>query len=393
MSTRGVRVEKTLEREENAVRLRFTIQPNTDDPMLVRLVDPLPSAASTDDVLIPVEQTLNDWTIDDERLVCETIVFPGDALATAYAIHTDAGGIEEDEVVLRRPAVEPIELGDWKWGGGEADDEVIAWLSDRQADEADEDADAMAANGQVSPGGTLGTAFDTVFEEDADAPGVADAVPDDGPPTEVARDRLSTGIEALDRRLNGGVPTGDVVALMAPPDTQSERLVRELIAQRDTLYVSTVRPAWEVEEQLEDAGIDPASITVEYPPPKTLLKEPMEYVDGLGERTNLVIDSIDRLEVVEEGSYLEFLNVLKRELDATESAGLLCGIDGGDPPPLRNLTLKRADLVWRLRTRINSGRIENQLVATKFRGGTALTEPVKLLLADDVDVDTSRDIA
>ena len=58
-------------------------------------------------------------------------------------------------------------------------------------------------------------------------------------------------IDALDRELEGGLPGGSLVAYTAPPASQSELLLQELTAARDTLYMTTER----TEDAVEDADL------------------------------------------------------------------------------------------------------------------------------------------
>ena len=52
-----------------------------------------------------------------------------------------------------------------------------------------------------------------------------------------------------------------------------------------------------------------------------------------------------------------------------------------------------ADVVFQLETTVEGDRIENRLAVPKFRGGRAMSDVIKLELSDEVDIDTSRDIA
>jgi len=61
-------------------------------------------------------------------------------------------------------------------------------------------------------------------------------------------------------------------------------------------------------------------------------------------------------------------------------------------PPLRDLSLNRADHVWQLQVMALSRDVKTRLLITKVRNGRALTEPVDLLMTDRVRVDTSRRI-
>lgn len=212
--------------------------------------------------------------------------------------------------------------------------------------------------------------------------------------------RLSTGSESLDRLLGGGIPNGRMVVLIAPPETQGELLLKQFAGVRSTLYLSTFRPKWEIQEELADyvqnrmtAESTPIDLQVEYVTPDELLESPQPYLDRLPSKANLIIDSIDEFEVEDRARYVDFLNQVKERLWETGSLGLFYGMEGNRVDPARSLTLKRSDIVWELRRRIRSNDIEHHLVISKFRGGKALTEPVKLVLTDEVRIDTSRDIA
>lgn len=203
-------------------------------------------------------------------------------------------------------------------------------------------------------------------------------------------ERLSTGAEILDRRLGGGIPVGRMVALTAPPDTQSELLLSELARERETIYLSTVRPADEVRAELDTSG---AAVEVTRVEPTELLDDPARCLDRIERQSNVIIDPTSGLELDDRDRYLNFLNALKARLRETRSVALLHCLDADDNPPLRSLTLNCADIVWRLHLLITTLSVETRLIISKFRGGSALREPIKLLLTDRVQIDTSRDIA
>ena len=60
-------------------------------------------------------------------------------------------------------------------------------------------------------------------------------------------ERLRTGIDVLDRKLDGGLPAGSIVVLNATPASQAELFLYELTATRGTLYkyIKNVRSASE----------------------------------------------------------------------------------------------------------------------------------------------------
>ena len=200
--------------------------------------------------------------------------------------------------------------------------------------------------------------------------------------------RLPTGIDELDRAMGGGVPPGRLVVLVADPGVQSELIVDSVLAQRDTLYVTTDRPEWEVEKDIEP-GLGTGDVEIRDQNPDSLLSGLDTLLDDLGTSSNFVLDSVNELELVPRQRYRIFLSDVKRRLFDTGSVGLLTGVTVGHESA-RDLTLRRADVVWRLETRTTEHEIENRLTVPKFRGGAAVTETIKLELTDEVKVDTSH---
>lgn len=223
---------------------------------------------------------------------------------------------------------------------------------------------------------------------------------DDRPTERTLENWLTTGIRDLDRNLGGGIPPGRLVAFTAPAETQGELFVKQIASQHDSLYLSSLRPRWEVEETVRDflqqagrAGADRVRTHVRSLDPDDRLGEARDHIADVQDRSILVVDSADELEAEPEADYVAFLNELKRSLWDTGSAGLLHCFERDSDRPGRRVTLRMADIVWELRRSVEPGDVEYLLVVSKFRGGRALTEPVKLELTDEVRIDTSRDIA
>lgn len=202
--------------------------------------------------------------------------------------------------------------------------------------------------------------------------------------------RLSTGSEILDRYLEGGLPPGSIVALTAPPDTQSELFLQALASERQTIYLSAVRPVEEVTKTLD---LSHSNLTVIQENPETFLTEPEVSLKQIGSHSNVIVDPMNGFESGSRGQYVEFLNTLKEHLQTTGSVALLHCINAKNNPTLRSLTLSRADLIWRLHLTLSTLTVDTRLIISKFRGGKAVREPIKLRLTDDIEIDTSRDIA
>lgn len=205
--------------------------------------------------------------------------------------------------------------------------------------------------------------------------------------------RLSTGIDVLDRKLDGGLPTGSVVALSAPPASQAELLLYEFAAARQTLYLSTDRDEAAVTETLERAPGHTGSPDVRRVPGDAPLDHSQRLFRRLPEDSNLVVDPIDLLEKQDEGRYRNFLNDLQNHLHNTDGVALLHCLDGRAVPDARDVTEHVADVVFQLHTEYSGDTVETRLAVPKFRGGRALSETIKLELAESVRIDTSRDIA
>lgn len=211
--------------------------------------------------------------------------------------------------------------------------------------------------------------------------------------------RMATGVPVVDDRLGGGVPPGSMVALVAPPETQSELLLYRLTAQRATLYLSTLRSEASVKEAFDRSTIDVGNPMVAYAGPDSEFAEIGDVVGRAGTGTNLIVDAVNTLERRDAGDYQDFINKLHTYVRRTGSVALLhChATDAVETDPAaargREITLGVADAVLELRRTVSGSDVKTALVVSKFRGGRALTEPIKLELTDDVTVDTSRDLA
>jgi len=205
--------------------------------------------------------------------------------------------------------------------------------------------------------------------------------------------RLRTGIDALDRQLEGGLPGGSVVAYCAPPASQSELLLFELTAARDTLYLTTERTEDAVSDAFQHARCPTGRPTIRYVAGDAPLENASRMFRALVGEANLVVDPVDPLERVDENRYRNFLNDLRNHMTNTGGVAVLHCLTGEHASPLRSVTEYMADVVLNLDVVVNGSDLETRLSVPKFRGGVALTETVKLELADRVRVDTSRDIA
>lgn len=191
----------------------------------------------------------------------------------------------------------------------------------------------------------------------------------------------------LDRNLRGGVPAGSLVALVAPPQSQSELLLEAVATAGPALYLTNSRTAAEVESSLSYDELTAREFDL-----PTAQEGFSALLTGLPERGYAVFDAAEPLERLEPAAQQSALDELSRSLRANDAVGLVHCL-GTHQDASRRRTLRRADQVWTLDLVFGTLSIENRLYVTKARGDAALTEPVKLRLTDQVTIDTSRDIA
>ncbi|SDJ73951.1 RecA-superfamily ATPase, KaiC/GvpD/RAD55 family [Halovenus aranensis] len=207
-------------------------------------------------------------------------------------------------------------------------------------------------------------------------------------------DRLRTGIDVLDRKLDGGIPAGSIVALSASPASQAELFLYELTATRGTLWLSLNRTGEAVRDSIENTPAETGDPTVRHISGEAPLDNAGKLVSALPETSNLIVDPLDVLESQEPPSrFRSFMNDLQNHIFNTNSMAILHCLEGRSTPPLRDTTEHFADVIFHLETNINGDEVENRLSIPKFRGGRAPSDTIKLELIDQVSIDTSRDIA
>ncbi|MFB6223796.1 MAG: RAD55 family ATPase [Haloarcula sp.] len=206
--------------------------------------------------------------------------------------------------------------------------------------------------------------------------------------------RLRTGIDVLDRKLDGGIPAGSIVVLSAQPASQAELFLYELTATRGTLWLSLDRTAESVVASIEQTPATTGDPTVRHISGEAPLDNAGKLVSALPETSNLIVDPLDVLEAQEPHSrFRAFMNDLQNHIVNTGSLAIVHCLDGRDVPPLRDTTEHFADVVFQLDTTATGDEIENRLAIPKFRGGRAPNDIIKLNLVEEVSIDTSRDIA
>lgn len=206
-------------------------------------------------------------------------------------------------------------------------------------------------------------------------------------------DRLSTGVEVLDRELAGGLPAGSVVAYRAPAASQGELLLYELTRPRPTLYLTTDRTEDAVAEAIEKTNTPTGEPSIEFVSGEDPLDAARRSFRKAYDGMTVIIDPMDALERAERPRYETMLNELKNHMENTGGLAFLHCLAGKDEPELRSATEHMADVVMELSVSLKGGELDSRLSVMKYRGGRIPTEAIKLDLTERVRVDTSRDIA
>jgi len=228
------------------------------------------------------------------------------------------------------------------------------------------------------------------------------------------RERVSTGIEAIDRELAGGVEPGSLVAVVAGPAMQSEALLRQMAGTQQTLYLTTLRDPVAVEQTFDaDADIfvkdvrsrrsmeneflenapGSKSYWLSFDNSDSVLDTVYETVRKIDRQLNVVVDPTNPLEEADNrDAYSEVLNELKSRLLDTGGLGVLHCVTLEEQPTLRDVTLTICDVVIELELASLNRRQEYQLRIPKNRGGTPLLEDTTLVIDAEVWIDESRNI-
>lgn len=202
---------------------------------------------------------------------------------------------------------------------------------------------------------------------------------------------FSTGIDLLDRRINGGLPPGSILCFTAPPASQSEEFLYQFTKPRQTIYSTTVRTEYSVQEALEES-IQQSSATVKEHT-KSPMNEIKQTVGLLEESATLIIDTIDPIEKKSREDYMYFLNDLQNEIGNTDSIIIIHAMKSGYNDENRVLTKQIADVVFDLTQVEQEGNTVAKLTVQKYRGGSIPEEPIKLDLTEGIRIDQSKNIS
>lgn len=229
-------------------------------------------------------------------------------------------------------------------------------------------------------------------------------------------ERLSTGMQPVDRQLSGGIKPGSLLAINAGPSTQSESLLHKIIGTRPTLYLTTLRKVEAVEsglpkplrdnvfvksvaqqQSMDNEFLREVTGSGSYNPTfgssDSIVDAVYEIISNIDRDINVIVDPTNPLEESENKDvYREVLNELKATMLETNGLGVLHCIRAEESPALRDTTLTISDVVWELELSTKMDNQEYELTIPKNRTGTPVLDKITIKFDADVWVDETRTI-
>lgn len=229
----------------------------------------------------------------------------------------------------------------------------------------------------------------------------------------------TTGIDLLDRSLDGGLPAGSVVYLSAEPKSMSEVFLYQFSTVRKTYYFTTSRRPKYISQDITDLNFDIKNIVYIDVYSQYYLDQYGEMVDNIGneyvdrevidftekqlknirdagdEDVNIIFDTFSfylRLNL-NFGKVLRLANLVYETTRGCGGIAYLYVLKGSHPINIENELINLCDTVFDIELERVGERVTNKLSIPKIRGRRASSELIRFKVVDGIRIDTSRDIA
>jgi len=207
--------------------------------------------------------------------------------------------------------------------------------------------------------------------------------------------RHQTGIGPLDRKLNGGFTAGSVVFIQSPPHVPAEKIIQSILVENTpSRHATLLRPQQAIrQEYAEMVPVDEESPQVSEIDQANQFAEVSAALERTPSTDVIAFEPINELEAGDMGQYREFLRTTTQVARAEQSTVVLFGYTGASVSETRRKTIGLADVVCLVDEQVSGQQVEYYLYVSKNRLGPQPAERMKFTLADDLSIDTSRDIA
>jgi KaiC/GvpD/RAD55 family RecA-like ATPase len=208
--------------------------------------------------------------------------------------------------------------------------------------------------------------------------------------------KLSTGIDILDNPeyLKGGFKKGSVVTLIADPISTAELFMYDIASMRPTNYFTTSRSEEAVRSNLEIMERSPEEFDViDVFSADEVFRTVVEGLEDVGREENIIIDTVSDL--ARHDRFDDILDTVYRVSHETNSVTYLYMIKENSETMdyVESRIPYLSDVVMKVTTGLEGEKIENRLAISKLRGQTPPEKTIKLIIGEEITVDTSRDIA
>lgn len=235
-------------------------------------------------------------------------------------------------------------------------------------------------------------------------------------PDAVEKTRLPTGVDILDRNLNGGLPCGALVYFSANPKSMPEVFLYELSTPRKTYYITTHKNPRYIKRNMkeldfESPGIEFINLHEEYyhkilpaaadrqAAAKKLAQYLNDWLDGLKKKNEnnftIIFDNFSFL--VDLGIDIDSLKrMLDKVYDILNEGNSICYlmmVKGMHHESIENHIQYWCDVIFDIDLERKGDKIVNKLTLPKIRGMNPITDYIKFKVTDRITIDTSRDIA
>lgn len=200
--------------------------------------------------------------------------------------------------------------------------------------------------------------------------------------------QLSVGIGKIDTQLDGGLPTGSVASVLAPPQSQVNTFLYQLTHHHNIIYITLQRPKDVIHGQLQRAPANENNIFVKQITETDIAAAVREQIKRVSDADMVVIDPIDVIEhQTSSDRYRELVGHVHREVTNLGAVLIAYGFTTDPASPSRQYTLHESETVLRFHTQTDAD--QTQLTVPKALHAAPIAEPITVELGQSVEVDSS----